>query len=50
MAYDDALPYELVPQDFCLEHRSMAPRATQSQGQPDGEDIGFWGRVKSWFQ
>lgn len=49
MAYDDALPYELVPQDFCLEHRGVAPRVAQPQGQaPAGE--GFWGRVKSWFQ
>lgn len=49
MAYEDALPYELVPQDFCLEHRGVAPRVAQPQGRaPAGE--GFWGRVKSWFQ
>jgi penicillin-binding protein 1A len=50
MAYDDALPYELVPQDFCLEHRGVAPRVAQPQGQPSGEGSGFWGRVKRWFQ
>jgi penicillin-binding protein 1A len=50
MAYDDALPYELVPQDFCLEHRGVAPRVAQPQGQPAGEGSGFWGRVKRWFQ
>jgi penicillin-binding protein 1A len=49
MAYEDALPYELVPQDFCLEHRGVAPRVAQPQGQvPAGE--GFWGRVKRLFQ
>ena len=50
MAYDDALPYELVPQDFCLEHRGVAPRVAQPQGPPAGEGGGFWGRVKRWFQ
>ena len=49
MAYEDALPYELVPQDFCLEHRAAAPRSTQPHGRP-GAGEGFWGRVKSWFQ
>ena len=34
MAYEDALPYELVPQDFCLEHRGVAPRVAQPQGRP----------------
>lgn len=49
MAYEDALPYELVPKDFCLEHRGMAPRVAQPQG-PSGGGESFWGRVKSWFQ
>jgi penicillin-binding protein 1A len=49
MAYEDALPYELVPQDFCLEHRGVAPRVAQPQGRPPPGE-GFWGRVKSWFQ
>ena len=49
MAYEDALPYELVPKDFCLEHRGMAPRVAQPQG-PSGGGESFWGRVKRWFQ
>lgn len=49
MAYEDALPYELVPKDFCLEHRGMAPRVAQPQG-PSGSGESFWGRVKRWFQ
>jgi penicillin-binding protein 1A len=49
MAYEDSLPYELVPQDFCLEHRGIAPRIAQPQRPPGGGES-FWGRVKRWFQ
>jgi penicillin-binding protein 1A len=49
MAYEDDLPYEIVPQDFCAEHRGAVPRLAQPN-QPAAEGDGFWGRMKRWFQ
>jgi penicillin-binding protein 1A len=50
MAYEDTLPYEVLPQDFCLEHRGAMPRVAQPQPRPAPQGGGFWGRVKRWFQ
>jgi hypothetical protein len=50
MAYHDTLPYELVPQNFCLEHRGLGPPVAQPQGNSVGSGNGFWTRIKRWFQ
>ncbi len=50
MAYQDTLPYELVPQNFCLEHRGLGPPVAQPQGNSAGSGNGFWTRIKRWFQ
>ncbi|MDB6004130.1 MAG: transglycosylase [Prosthecobacter sp.] len=47
MAYEDALPYDLVPQDFCREHvgyRAPPPQVHHSQGR------GLLDRIRSWFR
>lgn len=46
-AYEEALPYDLVPQGFCMEHTGYAaprPRAPQHQQR------GLFDRIRSWFR
>ncbi len=47
-AYDDDLPYELVPQAFCPVHGigGAAPRLGVPPGSSRG---GLWNRVRGWF-
>lgn len=47
-AYEDALPYDLVPQNFCSEHQGYhapAPRPASH-----GRGRGLFDRIRSWFQ
>ena len=46
-AYQDAIPFDLVPRQLCEVHGDGAP-AAHDGGAPAGG--GFWGRVKRWFQ
>lgn len=48
-AYQDDIPYELVPQRFCASHPGAA-LAARPAGEPRKESGGFWRRVKGWFQ
>jgi penicillin-binding protein 1A len=48
MAYEDALPYDLVPKNFCAEHQGYV--APQRQMQPPGQGRGLFDRIRSWFQ
>jgi len=51
MAYEDTLPFELVPQSFCQEHRGAAPRAVPvAQPTQEASGGGFFGKIKRWFQ
>jgi penicillin-binding protein 1A len=49
-AYEDELPYELVPQGFCEAHNGMiaqpssAPRASGPRG------LGLFDRIRGWFR
>ena len=47
-AYEDALPYDLVPKNFCAEHQGYAapsrPMRQPSQGR------GLFDRIRSWFR
>lgn len=47
-AYEDALPYDLVPQNFCTEHQGY--HAPQRQGSQPGQGRGLFDRIRSWFQ
>ena len=48
-AYEDALPYELVPQNFCMEHQGYGAPPPQHLQQP-GQGRGLFDRIKSWFR
>ena len=47
-AYEDALPYDLVPKNFCSEHQGYAapPRPMRQPGQGRG----LFDRIRSWFR
>ena len=48
-AYEDALPYDLVPKNFCAEHQGyIAPTLRQMQ-QPS-QKRGLFDRIRDWFQ
>lgn len=48
MAYEDALPYDLVPKNFCTEHQGyVAPRP---QVQHHHQERGLFDRIRSWFR
>ncbi len=47
-AYEVALPYDLVPQNFCLEHQGrVAPVSPQV---PRGPQRGLFDRIRGWFR
>ena len=48
MAYEDALPYDLVPKNFCAEHQGYIAPPPQGQHRPQGH--GLFDRIRSWFQ
>jgi penicillin-binding protein 1A len=48
-AYEDALPYDLVPQNFCMEHQGYAAPPPQRMQQP-GQGRGLFDRIKGWFR
>jgi penicillin-binding protein 1A len=48
-AYEDALPYDLVPQNFCMEHQGYAAPQPQRMQQP-GQGRGLFDRIKGWFR
>jgi penicillin-binding protein 1A len=51
MSYEDALPYELVPQSFCMDHQGVPPPQTRNApGSSPEASGGFWGKVKNWFR
>lgn len=53
-AYEDELPYELVPQAFCTIHEGYtAPGQPAYTGRPNSRpqnSPGLWDRFKGWFQ
>jgi len=48
MAYEDALPYDLVPKNFCAEHQGFVAPPPQVQYQPQGR--GLFDRIRGWFR
>ena len=48
MAYEDALPYDLVPKNFCAEHQGYV--APQHQMQQPHQERGIFDRIRGWFQ
>ncbi|WP_395718459.1 transglycosylase domain-containing protein [Prosthecobacter sp.] len=47
-AYEEALPYDLVPQGFCMEHQGYAaPPPQRMQQQPQR---GLFDRIRGWFR
>ena len=49
MAYEDALPYDLVPKNFCAEHQGYAAPPPRQMQQP-GQGRGLFDRIRGWFQ
>ncbi len=47
-AYEDALPYDLVPQNFCMEHQGYA--APPPQMQQPGQGRGLFDSIRGWFR
>ena len=47
-AYQDEIPFDLVPQRFCEVHGDGGPTSPSEPAAPSTG--GFWGRVKRWFQ
>jgi len=47
-AYEEALPYDLVPQNFCMEHQGYATPPQQMQ--PQGQERGLFDRIRGWFR
>jgi penicillin-binding protein 1A len=43
-AYEDELPYELVPQNYCATHGGSGPRVAGQR------EEGFFGRLFKWFR
>ena len=48
-AYEDELPYELVPQSFCPVH-GVGGSSYSGQSLPQRSGPGLWDRFRSWFQ
>lgn len=46
-AYEEALPYDLVPQGFCVEHQGYAAPRPRS---PQHQQRGLFDRIRSWFR
>ncbi|OYW74584.1 MAG: hypothetical protein B7Z37_17150 [Verrucomicrobia bacterium 12-59-8] len=49
MAYEDALPYDLVPKNFCAEHQGYAAPPQRQMQQP-GQGHGLFDRIRGWFR
>ena len=49
MAYEDALPYDLVPKNFCAEHQGYTAPPPRQMQQP-GQGRGLFDRIRNWFQ
>lgn len=49
MAYEDALPYDLVPKNFCTEHAGYAAPPPRQMQQP-GQGRGLFDRIRGWFR
>ncbi len=47
-AYEDALPYDLVPKNFCAEHAGYIAPRPQPQYRQSGR--GLFDRIRSWFR
>jgi len=47
-AYEEALPYDLIPQNFCMEHQGYATPPQQMQ--PQGQERGLFDRIRGWFR
>ncbi|MBN8418499.1 MAG: PBP1A family penicillin-binding protein [Verrucomicrobia bacterium] len=47
-AYEDALPYDLVPKPFCTEHMGYRAPPPQVQHRPQGR--GLLDRIRGWFR
>ncbi len=49
-AYEDELPYELVPQNFCNAHQGRVAQPPSGYGRPRASGPGLFDRIRGWFQ
>ena len=49
-AYEDVLPYELIPQNSCNSHQGMAAQSRPGYGQSRPRGPGLLDRIRGWFQ
>lgn len=49
-AYEDALPYDLVPKNFCIEHQGYAAPRSQQPPPPRSGGRGVFDRIRGWFR
>ncbi|MCA1962329.1 MAG: PBP1A family penicillin-binding protein [Prosthecobacter sp.] len=50
VAYEDELPYELIPQGFCQLHHGVAAQPAPSQPRPARAGPGLLDRIRGWFR
>jgi len=50
MAYEDELPYDLVPQGFCQTHSGMIAQPQNSQRASGPRGPGLFDRIRGWFK
>jgi len=49
-AYEESLPYDLIPQGFCMEHQGHAAPTPRRMQQPQQQQRGFFDRIRGWFR
>lgn len=48
-AYEDDLPFDLIPQNFCTSHQGMVAQPPPGYAQPRVRGPGLFDRIRGWF-
>jgi penicillin-binding protein 1A len=49
-AYEDDLPFDLIPQNFCTSHQGMVAQPPPGYAQPRARGPGLFDRIRGWFR
>jgi penicillin-binding protein 1A len=49
-AYEDDLPFDLIPQNFCTSHQGMVAQPPPGYAQPRARGPGLFDRIRGWFK